>query len=118
MWPLVPQDHDHAAHTQGMAMCAKVPRYNPNVQPARGRRVRKTDDRVHAADPHPSGAAMKRLRKIHLQDGSCKQGARGEQAPHHKFVEADDKACLVCARICDCEDCCVLQRDFGKGVPR
>ena len=61
---------------------------------------------------------MKRLRKVHLQDGSCKRGQRGEQVPHHKFVEADDKACLVCARICDCEDCYVLQRDFGKTVPR
>lgn len=57
---------------------------------------------------------MKQLRKVHLEEGSCKRGERGEQVPHHRFVEADDMACLTCARICGCDDCCVLRRDFGK----
>jgi len=57
---------------------------------------------------------MKRWRKVHLQDGSCKQGEHGEQVPHHSFVESDDKACLTCTRICGCDDCCVLRHDFGK----
>lgn len=61
---------------------------------------------------------MRRLRKAHLQDGSCRRGERGEQVPHHRFVEADDTACLTCARICGCADCCVLRRDFGKWQDR
>lgn len=60
---------------------------------------------------------MKRLR-IHLQERTCKRGRRYEQVPHHEFIEADNKACLMCARICNCEDCYVLQRDFGRALSR
>lgn len=57
---------------------------------------------------------MRRPRKIHLQDGSCKPGERGEQVEHADFVETDARACLRCARICDCADCYALRRAFGR----
>jgi len=56
--------------------------------------------------------------KIHLREGSCKRGERGVQASHRRFVDADNKACLTCARICDCTDCHELRRVFGKLVER
>ena len=53
--------------------------------------------------------------KKHLADG-CKASARGEllPEPHQRFVELDYDACLTCARVCGCEECAVLVRDFGS----
>ena len=51
--------------------------------------------------------------KIHLREGSCKRGESGTQVSHRRFVEADARACLTCARICDCTACYGLARDFG-----
>lgn len=56
---------------------------------------------------------MKR-KKIHLREGTCKQGERGSRASHRRFVEADNKACLTCARVCSCAECYELMRAFGQ----
>jgi hypothetical protein len=56
--------------------------------------------------------------KIHLEDGSCKSGERGRQVSHERFVGADNRACLTCARICGCVACNDLRDVFGKAVPR
>ncbi len=58
---------------------------------------------------------MKR-KKVHLLDGSCKQGERGSLVSHPRFVKADHKACLTCARICGCSECYELERVFGSRV--
>jgi hypothetical protein len=56
--------------------------------------------------------------KIHLEDGACKSGERGRQVSHERFVEADSRACLTCARICGCAECSNLRDAFGKAAPR
>jgi hypothetical protein len=63
---------------------------------------------------------MKPRPKKHLADGCCKAGECGEQLSHHRFIELDYDACLTCARVCGCEGCDALVRDFGcrkKGSP-
>ena len=52
--------------------------------------------------------------KIHLRDGSCKPGERGLQVPHLAFVESEDRACLLCARGCDCAACHDLLHAWGS----
>lgn len=52
-------------------------------------------------------------RKIHLREGTCKGGKRGELSSHRRFVEADNHACLTCARICGCGACYELTCSFG-----
>lgn len=59
---------------------------------------------------------MKPRKKIHLREGTCKGGERGELAAHRRFVDADNKACLTCARICGCCECYELERVFGSRV--
>ena len=54
--------------------------------------------------------------KIHLEDGACKRGERGRQVSHQRFVDADNRACLTCARICGCAECNDLRNVFGKTV--
>ena len=55
--------------------------------------------------------------KTHLEFG-CKLGQRGVHVslhvPHQTFVESDEKAYLLCARMCDCTQCHELRRAFGK----
>ena len=58
-----------------------------------------------------------RQTKIHLEDGSCKSGERFRQVSHERFVEADTRACLTCARICGCTECSDLRSTFGKTAP-
>jgi hypothetical protein len=57
---------------------------------------------------------MKPRPKKHLADGSCKAGKGRERLSHRRFVELDYDACLTCARVCGCEECAVLERDFGS----
>jgi len=65
-----------------------------------------------AADLHGASRARAAM-KTHLRDGSCKRGERGLQASHRRFVEAENEACLTCARTCGCAECHDLQLAWG-----
>lgn len=59
-------------------------------------------------------AKIPRAIKVHLRGASHKSARDGIQETHQRFLDSENDACLTCARICGCEECEVLLRDWGK----
>ena len=59
-------------------------------------------------------AKIPRVVKVHLRDVADEHSKSGIQEPHQRFLESENAACLTCARICGCDECNVLRRDWGK----